>query len=155
EAELLKELARRPCQALSRDELRRAVAGRDADPYDRSIDMLVRRVRRKIEPDPKFPRYLITVSGAGYKLVARKQNAEAGRSNAQSTEPERRHITALCCELIGAMGLAIKLDPEDLSRITKDFQAAGITAITKMGGTIATVTPDQILAFFGYPEARE
>src|SRR5215471_11135089 len=69
EAELLKELARHPRQVLSRDDLRRAVKGRDADSYDRSIDMLVARLRRKIEPDPKFPRFLITVSGAGYKLV--------------------------------------------------------------------------------------
>ena len=47
------------------------------------------------------------------------------------------------------------IDPEDLSRVTRAFQDAGVAEITKMGGTIATVTPDQILAFFGYPVAHE
>src|SRR5262249_53064470 len=57
ETNLLKELATSLCQVVSRDRLRRAVAGRDQDPFDRSIDMLVARLRRKIEPDPKVPRF--------------------------------------------------------------------------------------------------
>ena len=44
-----------PFQVVSRDKLRYAVAGRGADPFDRSMDMLVTRVRRKIERDPKVP----------------------------------------------------------------------------------------------------
>jgi class 3 adenylate cyclase len=53
------------------------------------------------------------------------------------------------------MGFAVNLDPEDLSRVTRDFQDAAVAAITRMGGTIATVAPDQIMALFGYPEAHE
>ena len=53
------------------------------------------------------------------------------------------------------MGLAVNVDPEDLSQITRNFQDAAVAAITAMGGTIATVKPDEILAFFGYPEAHE
>ena len=56
ESNLLKELASSPCQVLSRERLSRAVAGRGAEPFDRSIDMLVARLRRKIEPDPKAAR---------------------------------------------------------------------------------------------------
>jgi class 3 adenylate cyclase len=124
------------------------------DPFDRSIDMLVARLRRKIEPDPKVPRFLVTVQGAGYKLMA--QAASAARpSGAEPTEPERRQITALSCNLAGAMEFAVRFDPEDLNSVTKSFQDAGVAAITRMGGTIAAVTPDQILAFFGYPEAHE
>ena len=162
ETELLKELAGSPGQILSRDKLRHAVAGRGAtpldrsmDPFDRSIDMLVARLRRKIEPNPKVPRFLVTVQGVGYKLMARAASADARRSGAEPTEPERRQITALACNLAGAMEFAINFDPEDLSRVTRSFQDAGVAAITRMGGTIATVTPDQILAFFGYPEAHE
>ena len=155
ESDLLKELARSPCQVLSRDKLRRAVAGRDADPFDRSIDMLVARLRRKIEPDPKVPRILVTVPGAGYKLIARPQCADARQSGAGPTEPERRQITALSCKIVGAMGFAVKLDPEDLIQITRNFQDAAVAAIAGMGGTIATVTPDEILALFGYPKAHE
>jgi DNA-binding response OmpR family regulator/class 3 adenylate cyclase len=155
ETGLLKELARSPCQVVSRDKLRYAVAGRPVDPFDRSMDMLVARVRRKIEPKPKVPRYLVTVPGGGYKLMARTQPAEARPFVAEPTEPERRQITVLCCQLVGAMGLAVDVDPEDLSQVTVKFQDAALAAITVMGGTIATVTPDEVLAFFGYPEAQE
>src|SRR5262249_34256841 len=53
EASLLTELARSPCMALSREKLRRDVAGRSAEAFERSIDMVVTRLRRKIEPNPR------------------------------------------------------------------------------------------------------
>jgi DNA-binding response OmpR family regulator/class 3 adenylate cyclase/predicted ATPase len=155
ETNFLKELAAVPCQVVSRDKLRRAVAGRDADPFDRSVDMLVARLRRKIEPEPKAPRFLVTVPGIGYKLVARPQSADVGQSGHKPYEAERRQVTALSCRLVGSVALAVSLDPEDLVEITQTFQDAAVQAITGMGGTIATVAPDEILAFFGYPQAHE
>jgi DNA-binding response OmpR family regulator/class 3 adenylate cyclase/predicted ATPase len=155
ESNLLKELASSPCQVLSRERLRHAVAGRGAEPFDRSIDMLVARLRRKIEPDPKAARFLVTVPGVGYKLMARPQSADARPPRAEPAEPERRQLTALACNLVGAMGFAVNFDPEDLSRVTRDFQDAVVAAITPMGGTIAAMAPDQILVLFGYPEAHE
>jgi DNA-binding response OmpR family regulator/class 3 adenylate cyclase/predicted ATPase len=155
ESNLLKELASSPCQVLSRERLRHAVAGRGAEPFDRSIDMLVARLRRKIEPDPKAARFLVTVPGVGYKLMARPQSADARPSRAEPAEPERRQLTALACNLVGAMGFAVNLDPEDLGRVTRDFQDAVVAAITPRGGTIATMAPDKILVLFGYPEAHE
>ena len=155
ESDLLKELVRNPCQVVSRDQLRFAVAGRGADPFDRSVDMLVTRVRRKIEPEPKVPRFLLAVPGVGYKLMARTQPAEARQFRAEPIDSERRQITALCCKLVGVMRLAADVDPEDLSQVTRSFQDAAMAAIAGMGGTIVTVTPDEILAFFGYPEAHE
>ena len=68
---LLRELVRRPGRVLSRDQLSRALAGRDAEPYERGIDMLVARLRRKIEADPKRPGIVATVQEAGYKFAAR------------------------------------------------------------------------------------
>ena len=155
ESDLLKELVRNPCQVVSRDKLRYAVAGRGTDPFDRSMDMLVTRVRRKIEPDPKVPRFLLAVPGAGYKLMARTQPAEARQFRAEPIEPERRQITALCCKLVGAMGLAVDVDPEDLNRVTQNFQDVVAAAIAGMGGTIATTTSHEIQAFFGWPDAHE
>jgi DNA-binding response OmpR family regulator len=64
-----------PRRVLSRDQLRYAVAGRSAEPYDRSVDMLVARLRRKIEPDPKAPRFILSVQGVGYKFDVRPQSA--------------------------------------------------------------------------------
>ena len=75
ETALLTAFVDSPRRVLSRDELRYAVAGRGAEPYDRSIDMLVARLRRKIEPDPKAPRFILSVPGVGYKFDVRPQSA--------------------------------------------------------------------------------
>jgi class 3 adenylate cyclase/DNA-binding response OmpR family regulator/predicted ATPase len=161
EAELLQELASHPREILSRERLRHAVTHRgrnrfdeSVEPFDRSIDMLVARLRRKIEPDAKAPQFLLTVPGVGYKLIARPIS-DAESSQAKPGEPERRQITALCCSLVGAMEFALGFDPEDLSRISRSFHDAAAAAVTRLGGTIAYVTPDQILAIFGYPGAHE
>ena len=57
------------------------------DPFDRSVDMLVARVRRKIEPDPKVPRFLLTVTGVGYKLITRTEPAKARQLEAEPIAP--------------------------------------------------------------------
>lgn len=67
---LLREFLQYPGRVRSRDQLLQALSGREAEAYDRSIDMLVMRLRRKIEPDPKRPTLISTVPGAGYKLTA-------------------------------------------------------------------------------------
>lgn len=67
ETGLLRSLALRPGEALDREALRQA-SGEAAS--DRAIDVQVARLRRKIEPDPKLPRYLCTVRGKGYVLRA-------------------------------------------------------------------------------------
>ena len=58
-------------RVLSRDELTHVVAGRGAEPEDRSVDVLISRLRRKIEPDPKIPRLIVTVPGEGYRFTAK------------------------------------------------------------------------------------
>ncbi len=68
EFNLLAALVRAPNRVLSRAFLLDAVS-RDADaPTDRLIDVLVSRVRKKIEADPKRPRLIVTVVGSGYKF---------------------------------------------------------------------------------------
>ena len=66
EFRLLTALIERPKIALSRNQLLDLTKGRDADLFDRSIDNHVSRLRKKIEPDPKAPRYIKTVWGGGY-----------------------------------------------------------------------------------------
>jgi DNA-binding response OmpR family regulator len=51
----------------TRGQLLDAVRGEDGDTFDRAIDAHVKNIRRKIEPDPHTPRYLLTVYGVGYK----------------------------------------------------------------------------------------
>ncbi|MCB1552640.1 MAG: two-component system response regulator OmpR [Xanthomonadales bacterium] len=67
---LLSVLLRHAGQPLSRDRLMSLAHGRDHEPFERSIDVTVSRLRRMIEDDPKHPRHLQTVWGQGYVFVA-------------------------------------------------------------------------------------
>jgi two-component system OmpR family response regulator len=69
EFDLLAALAQRPRRVLSRDQLLDLCKGRAAQPFDRSIDVQVGRLRRKIEPDPAEPRFITTVRGGGYMFA--------------------------------------------------------------------------------------
>ena len=80
ETALLTAFVGNPCRVLSRDQLRRAVVGHGAEPYDRNVDMLIARLRRKIEPNPKSPQFVLTVPGLGYKFAPRPQSLEDGES---------------------------------------------------------------------------
>jgi DNA-binding response OmpR family regulator len=71
--DLLVALAERAGRVLSRDQLIDAVKGEAHDPFDRSIDVHVARIRALIEDDPKHPRRILTVRGAGY-VFARAQD---------------------------------------------------------------------------------
>ena len=68
EFRLLSELVAHERRVLSRDQLLSLTQNRDWDPFDRSIDIRIARLRRKIEDDPKTPRYLTTVRGVGYRM---------------------------------------------------------------------------------------
>jgi two-component system phosphate regulon response regulator OmpR len=69
EFELLRVFVERPNRPLSRDQLMMLTQNRDWDPYDRSLDIRVVRLRRKIEADPDHPRSIRTVRGTGYMFV--------------------------------------------------------------------------------------
>jgi two-component system phosphate regulon response regulator OmpR len=66
EFDLLKAFATHPNRILSRDQLLDLAHGRGAEPFDRSIDIRITRLRRKIETDPEHPQIIKTVRGAGY-----------------------------------------------------------------------------------------
>lgn len=70
EFDLLLALAERPQRVLSRDQLLDLSRGRTANVFDRSIDVQISRLRRKIEPDPKEPTLIKTVRSGGYILAA-------------------------------------------------------------------------------------
>lgn len=69
EFELLKAFVERPNRPLSRDQLMNLTQNRDWDPYDRSIDIRIARVRKKIERDVERPRAIKTMRGIGYMFV--------------------------------------------------------------------------------------
>ena len=69
EFDLLKVFVERPSQVLNRDQLLTLTRNREWEPFDRSIDIRIARVRRKIEADPERPQAIRTVRGAGYMFV--------------------------------------------------------------------------------------
>ncbi len=75
EYRLLLAFVRHPGLVLSRDQLLDLARGRQAQLFDRSIDNLVSRLRKKIEPDPRRPRYIKTHWGGGYSFVAEVRRA--------------------------------------------------------------------------------
>ncbi len=69
EFDLLRAFAEHPNQVLSRDRLLTLTRNREWEPFDRSIDIRIARVRRKIQDDPDRPQVIRTVRGAGYMYV--------------------------------------------------------------------------------------
>ncbi len=68
EFELLAALARQPGRIFTRAQLLDAVHGVAFESYERAIDAHIKNIRRKLEPDPREPRYVLTVYGVGYKF---------------------------------------------------------------------------------------
>jgi two-component system phosphate regulon response regulator OmpR len=69
EFDLLKTFVEHPNQVLSRDRLLTLTRNREWEPFDRSIDIRIARLRRKVEADPENPLAIRTVRGAGYMFV--------------------------------------------------------------------------------------
>jgi two-component system OmpR family response regulator len=75
EFDLLLAFAERPQRTLSRDQLLDLARGRGPAPFDRSIDVQVSRLRRKIEADPRAPGIIATVRGGGYMFTTPVERA--------------------------------------------------------------------------------
>jgi two-component system OmpR family response regulator len=60
---------RHPRSALSRDRIMEATRGLDWEAFDRSIDVLVSRLRQKLGDDPRRPTFIKTIRGYGYRFI--------------------------------------------------------------------------------------
>lgn len=78
EYRLLQVLLAHPNRILNRDQLLDLTQGRELDPFDRSIDVLVSRLRKRLRDDPKSPQIIKTVRGEGYILAGGVSREEAG-----------------------------------------------------------------------------
>ena len=78
EYRLLRVLLDHPQRVLTRDQLLNLTQGRDADAFDRSIDLLVSRLRQRLRDGSREPRYIKTVRNEGYVFCAAVHAAEAG-----------------------------------------------------------------------------
>jgi len=80
ELALLRMLISRPGRVISRDSLLDAFTNRRFESFDRSVDVLIGKLRRKIEPDPKQPRLIVTVPGEGYRFDGLTQSFSTQRT---------------------------------------------------------------------------
>ncbi len=69
EFQLLATMARQPGRVFTRAQLLDAVKGVAFESYERAIDAHIKNIRRKIEQDPRSPRYVLTVFGVGYRFA--------------------------------------------------------------------------------------
>ena len=74
ELDLLNVFVHRPNKVLSRDLIMDCLSGNERDPFDRSIDVRVTRLRHKIEEDPAHPVFIRTVWGVGYQFTPKETN---------------------------------------------------------------------------------
>ena len=75
ESRLLEYLISHAPRTVSRDQILDEIAGRTSTPFDRSVDVLIAKIRKKIEPDPDKPHFIITVRGAGYRFAPDRASA--------------------------------------------------------------------------------
>ena len=138
----------RPGRVISRDSLLNAFADRHFEPFDRSVDVLIGKLRRKIEADPKEPRLIVTVPGEGYRFDGLRFNAPQGAklvdaysaSKGEGACPPRLSIVVLPFANIGGdkeqeyfvEGVTDSLTTA-LSRIRGAFVIARSTAFTFKG----------------------
>jgi class 3 adenylate cyclase len=108
EFSLLLAFVQRPGRLLSRDQLMQLVAGRNAESFERSIDMQIMRLRRKIEPDPKRPSLITTIAGDGYKFVAKVSDVIA---------ENRRLVAILAADVVGYSRLVGADEDRTLARL--------------------------------------
>jgi class 3 adenylate cyclase len=169
EFDLLSVLIRGRGRAFSRDQLLDAVAGRRAEPFDRSVDVLIGRLRRKIEPEPKAPRLILTLPGHGYRFAAKPVQvvSEEEKSSAPAVPtaepsatvaasiPERRQLTVMVCSVSGATGPSVRLDPEGRHGLLKAFRTCCSEICGRLDGVLGTVAGDTVYMIFGYPAAHE
>ena len=114
EFDLLKALAEHPNRPLSRERILNLNQQRDWDPFDRSVDLRVMRLRKKVEPDPEHPRYIRTDAQRGLHLRAGRRREDAMQRLARVAGCSRRSRSAalLALALSGCMR-----EPEPALRI--------------------------------------
>ncbi len=151
---LLREFIHHPGRVLSRSYLLDALAGKRPDPFDRSIDMLVGRLRRKIEPDAKPPRLIVTVPGEGYKFAAPirveapKLSSESAALRPAASQPDKHEPPRLSMVVLPFANLSGDPSHEhfvdgvtenlttDLSRIRRAVVMGRNTAFTYKGKAV-------------------
>jgi len=103
----------------------------------------------------------VSLVGHRRKLLAAIAALRSDRSpvpESAATAPadaERRPLTVMFCDLVGSTALGARLDPEDLRDVIAAYHRAIAKVIARFDGFVARYMGDGVLAYFGYPQARE
>ena len=142
-----------------------------------NIHVHVSALRRTLDVQGDGHSYVVTVPGRGYRLAGLDGLPSANPNEALSIQHpllsdmpvspsadesrnrpptiEKRLLTVISCELIGAASLVTKLDPEDLSTVIATLYQYWIERIARFGGVVTRLASDEMLAYFGFPYAHE
>ncbi|HEY7581322.1 MAG TPA: adenylate/guanylate cyclase domain-containing protein [Acetobacteraceae bacterium] len=80
---------------------------------------------------------------------------ERGRGRQSASVAERRQLCVMFCDLVGSTERSSRLDPEDLSKVIRAYQARVRETIGRFGGFVARYVGDGVLIYFGWPAAHE
>jgi DNA-binding winged helix-turn-helix (wHTH) protein len=148
ELALLRVFVTQPGRVLSRDTLLSALTKRRFEPFDRSVDVLIGKLRRRIELDPKQPRLVITVRGEGYRFDGLERSEPSKRTNGIAAASERDGPPRLSIVVLPFANVGNDSDQEyfidgiteslttDLSRIRSSFVIGRSTAFTYKGKAV-------------------
>ncbi|TFH42691.1 MAG: adenylate/guanylate cyclase domain-containing protein, partial [Lysobacterales bacterium] len=100
-------------------------------------------------PNAKF------CGGCGKALTATTFSSNDSGLNREPSDPERRQLTVMFCDLVGSTALAERLDPEDLRDLLAQYQDTCAGVIQRYEGHIGRYVGDGLLVYFGYPQAHE
>ena len=95
EFDLLKVFTEHPNKVLTRDQILTLTRNREWEPFDRSIDIRIARLRRKIEVNPEEPQAMRTVRGAGYMFVPACQGL--GEASTAASTPSSESMSRADC----------------------------------------------------------
>ena len=73
----------------------------------------------------------------------------------KDTAAERRQVTVMFSDLVGSTALSGRMDPEDLREVISAYQKCVAETVQRFGGFVAKYMGDEVLVYFGYPQAHE
>jgi class 3 adenylate cyclase/DNA-binding SARP family transcriptional activator/predicted ATPase len=110
------------------------------------------------QPDPVLPFADMRVDPereANAESPAARGHEASSAIAVRSTNPERRQLTILVCNMVGSMPLSARLDPEDMHDLIAAFHKAVADVVSRFDGFVAQYLGDGVLVYFGYPAAGE
>src|SRR5215471_5435550 len=100
-------------------------------------------------------RRILVNAATEYQRSGLEPDRPSGLVRSVESGAERRHLTVLFCDIAGSTKLSVRLDPEELAEVLREFQSRCSDAIRQYDGYVARFMGDGILAYFGFPQAHE